>query len=127
MKKLATLLVLALAFGVNPVWALDAPIDESLAKVADHESYLVKTPGMLMHGLYEIGEAPLEGLHQPFDKTVTKKDYTLGLFKGLNDGIFNVLEGMTRGTFNLVRAFAPGMGRYEKRDTQKKLLPGLAS
>lgn len=127
MKKIATLLILALAIGFNPAWAIDAPVDEEIAKAADHESYLVKTPGMVLYGLYEIGEAPFESLHQPYDQTIEKKDYTLGFFKGINNGTYNVLEGVTRGTFNVIRSLAPGMGRYEKKEHQKKLLPGLAS
>lgn len=127
MKKIAMLGVFALLVGLSPVWALDAPLDEGLAKLADNDSYAVKIPGMTLYGLYEIGEAPLESLHQPYDKTISKGDHVLGFFKGINDGAFNILEGMTRGTFDILRALVPGMGRYEKKEHQKKILPGLAS
>ena len=127
MKKISIFLVLALVIGIVPVWAIDAPVDEHLAKMADNESYTAKVPGMLAKGLYEVGEAPLETLNQPFSQTVEKKNFKTGLLKGINDGSYNFLEGMTRGIFNILRAFAPGMGRYEKKDHQKKMLPGLAS
>lgn len=127
MKNIVAFLVLALAFGASPILALDAPVDEQLAKLADNESYTVKAPGMVLHGLYEIGEAPLEPLHQPYDKTISKGDHVFGLFKGINDGTYNVLAGFTRGIFNIVRSFVPGMGRYEDKQHQKKMLPGLAS
>ena len=126
MKKLAALLVLTLAIAAGPAWAIDAPIDEATAKLADNDSYLVKTPGMLVHGAYELAESPLETLNQPVKSTVEDKDYAFGLFKGINRGAYNFLEGATRGVFNIFRSFVPGMGRYQKTDHQKKILPVLA-
>ena len=127
MKKIAMFLILATAVGFTPAWAFNAPIAEGLAKLADHNSYAVKAPGMLMYGLYEIGEAPLELVSQPIDQTVTKKDYAFGLFKGINKGAFNLLKGFTQGTFDVLRALVPGVGRYEGKDKQTRLLPGLAA
>lgn len=127
MKKIVMFLVINLVLGLAPVWAIDAPVDEQLAKVADHDSYLVKTPGMMIHGIYSIGEAPLEILNQPYDQVVEKKDYSLGFFRGVNTGAFNLLDGFTTGAFNLFRSLVPGLGRYENPKKQNRLMPGLAA
>ena len=126
MKKIAMLLVLSLAFMASPVWALDGPVDKELAKLADNDSFAVKAPGMALYGLYEIGEAPLEALNQPMDHTLGKKDYKLGLFKGINGGLFKFMEGTTRGMFDVLRSLVPGMGRFEDKDHQTRMLPGLS-
>lgn len=122
MKKLAAVLAVAM-IAASPAFAIDGPVDKELAKLADHDSYAVKVPGMVMYGLYEIGEAPFEALNQPYDETIAKKDYAFGFFKGLNKGAYNILEGVTRGLFNIVRAIPPGMGRYEDKEHQSKVLP----
>ena len=127
MKKIASFLVVAMIASFSPAWAVEGPVDKELAKLADHDSYLVKAPGMVLHGLYEIGEAPLESVNQPFDRTIEKKDYAFGLFKGINAGAYNVLNGFTRGTFNIFRALVPGMGRYQDKQLQKRVLPVLGS
>lgn len=127
MKKIAVFLVIGLVLGLAPALALDAPLDEQLAKMADHDSFLVKAPGMMMHGLYSMGEAPLELLNQPYDHMFVKKDYRLGLFKGLNSGASGMLDGFTTGSFNLFRSLVPGMGRYENPNKQNRLVPGLAA
>ena len=124
MKKLVLLILIAAMCFAGPAWALDAPIDEGLAAIADQESFVAKVPGTMMHGAYEIGEAPLEMLNQPFEET--RKDPFLGLFKGINKGAYNLLEGMTRGIMNLLRAPVPGVGRYEKTNNQSHILPGVA-
>ena len=123
MKKIATLLVFTLVIAAGPVLALDTPIDEGLMKAADHDSFAVKAPGMLLQGVYEVAEAPLETLQQPLEET--KKDHTFGFFRGLNKGAYNMLEGMTRGIFNILRAPVPGMKRYEKTTHQNEMLPDL--
>ena len=123
MKKIAVWVAFVLLFAGVPVYALDAPFDEGLAKLADQKSYTMKVPGMFLYGLYEIGESPLEPLTQPWEQTVEKKDYAFGGLRGVNRGIYNAFEGFTRGTFNIVRSFVPGMGRYEAKETQSKMLP----
>ena len=120
MKKIATLLVCTM-LACGAAYALNAPIDEGLSKGADHDSYAVKTPGMLLHGVYEVAESPLETLNQPIEET--KKDHMFGFFKGLNKGAYNMLEGLTRGIFNILRAPVPGMKRYEKTANQDEMLP----
>ena len=127
MKKITMFLILAMGIAVAPIWAIDGPVDKELAKAADHDSFGVKVPGMMLYGLYEIGEAPLESLNQPYDQTITKKNYVLGFFKGVNKGTYNFLEGTTRGIFNILRSPVPGMGRYEHKEHQARLMPGLSS
>ena len=127
MKKIGAFLILTMVITLSPAWAIDGPVDKELAKAADHDSFGVKVPGMVLYGLYEIGESPLESLNQPYDQTVEKKDYALGFFKGINKGTYNFLEGMTRGIFDIVRSPVPGMGRYEHKEHQSQLIPGLGS
>ena len=122
MKKIVLFLVAAMLVAGIPAFALDAPMDNGLAKLADNDSYAVKVPGMMLYGMYEIGEAPLESLHQPYEQTFEKKDYALGLFKGLNKGLFNFLEGTTRGLFDILRSPVPGMRRFEHKDNQTRVL-----
>lgn len=127
MKKIAWFLTFAMVIVLSPVWAIDAPLDEGLAKIADHNSYTVKTPGMLLYGLYELGESPLEILHQPYELMVGQKDWAFGLPRGINKGTNNFLEGATRGVFDIFRSFIPGMGRYEPQDNQVRTLPVLGA
>ena len=127
MKKIGAFLILTMVMALSPAWAINGTADEKLAKLADHSSYGVKVPGMALYGLYEIGEAPLESLNQPYDQTIAKKDYALGFFKGVNRGTYNFLEGATRGIFNIFRSPVPGMGRYEHKEHQSQLIPGLGS
>lgn len=127
MKKIATFLILVSSLTMGPVWAIDGPVDEHLAKWADHDSYALKAPGVMMYGLYEIGEAPFELLNQPYDQTVSKKDHAFGFFKGINKGTYNLLAGFTQGTFNVLRSLVPGLGRYQDSKKQTRILPGLAA
>ena len=124
--KIVTLMIVALVFAGVPAYALDAPIDEGLAKAADSKSYGVKVPGMAMYGVYEIAEAPFEPLHRPYEQTVEKGDHAFGALRGINRGTYNVLEGFTSGIFNVVRSLVPGMGRYENKNHQAKLIPDRA-
>lgn len=126
MKKIAILLALTMGIAGTPAFAIDGPLDEGLARIADNKSYAVKVPGMLLYGLYEIGESPLEPLHRPMDETFVKKDYAFGMFRGLNKGSYNFLNGLTRGTFDIFRSFVPGMGRYEDKDHQSKIVPDFS-
>lgn len=123
MRNVAALLVLMIAaFGV-PAFALDAPIDEGLAVAADHDSYLTKTPGMLLHGVYDIAESPLEVVNKPYERTFDEKDHKFGLLRGMNRGVNSMLKGVTHGIFNIFRSFVPGMGRYEDPQKQDKIIP----
>ena len=126
MKKITTLLILTMILAAGPAWAINAPVDEGMAKLADHQAYAVKVPGMIAHGLYEIAEAPLEMLNQPYEETIPKGDYAFGILKGINNGAYNLFEGITRGLFNIVRAVVPGVGRYEKTENQRKILPDFS-
>ena len=90
------------------------PASESIAEVRAKNSMTMP----------EDQAAPntLESLHQPYEQTFEKKDYALGLFKGLNKGLFNFLEGTTRGLFDILRSPVPGMRRFEHKDNQTRVL-----
>lgn len=125
MRNIATLLMVAVMIAAGTAWAVDAPVDEGLAKIADSDSYAVKVPGMALYGIYEIAEAPLEPLHRPYEETVSKGDHALGWWRGINKGTYNVVEGFTRGIFNVLRAPVAGLGRYKDPQTQTGVLPEL--
>ena len=105
--KIGALAALFFLVGTAPGWCLVSGEDDWLNKQANSQEYWIKAGGMLLRGLDRIVESPIEIGYHTYDGAKNHLGHGEGVIKGLGTGLLWTVDGLLRGTWDVVTALFP--------------------
>ena len=103
MKKMGILVVLFLMVAATAGWsATCGAMDDWLNTQANSSSYPVKAGGMILRGLDNIIESPVELACHSYKGATENLQYGVGILKGLGTGTLWMVDSMLRGAWDIV-------------------------
>lgn len=106
-RKVAAFAALFLMIGGATGWSLCGAVDDWVNKQATSTQYPVKAGGMLLRGIHNIVESPVEIFYHPYDELKSRPEKGVGFFKGLGLGVWGTVDKIGYGSWDLLTALVP--------------------
>ena len=105
--KIAAIAALFFLASATPGWCICTAVEDWVNGKASSDVYYVKARGMFLRGIHRIIESPIEIGYHTYDGAKNHLGYGEGVLKGLGTGLLWTVDGLLRGTWDIVTALFP--------------------